>query len=117
MKISDSEMELMNIIWDSNSPVTSAGLADMLDTEWKGTTIRTFLKRLTTKGVLTVRQEGKVNYYTPAISREEYKNTCTEEFINEMHSGSLKNLLAAFYSKKQPTQNEIEEIKEWFEKL
>lgn len=117
MKISDSEMELMELIWNSDSPVTSAGIEQSLDTEWKGTTIRTFLKRLTAKGVLEVRQEGKVNYYTPLISREEYKRMCTEEFIKDMHSGSLKNLIAALYSDEKPAQSEIDEIKEWFESL
>lgn len=117
MKISDSEMELMEIIWKSDSPVTSAGIELLLDTAWKGATIRTFLKRLTAKGVLEVRQEGKVNYYTPKISREEYKKICTEEFIKDMHSGSLKNLIAALYSDKKPSQSDIEEIKEWFESL
>lgn len=117
MKISDSEMELMNIIWSSSEPVTSAGIEKKLDTAWKSTTIRTFLKRLTAKGVLKVTQEGKINYYTPVISREDYKKSCTEEFIKDMHSGSLKNLLAALYSKEKPSESEIEEIKKWFEEI
>ncbi|MCD8390762.1 MAG: BlaI/MecI/CopY family transcriptional regulator [Firmicutes bacterium] len=117
MKISDSEMELMNIIWGSESPATSAGIAESLNTSWSGATIRTFLKRLTEKGVLKMRRDGKVNYYTPLISREDYKKMCAEEFINDMYSGSVKNMLAALYGGEKPTADELREIKDWFENL
>ncbi|MCD8181141.1 MAG: BlaI/MecI/CopY family transcriptional regulator [Firmicutes bacterium] len=117
MRISDSEMEIMDIIWESEGEVTSAGIAKKLDTDWSGATVRTFLKRLTAKGILKMRREGKTNYYTPTMNRGEYRRICTEDFINDMHSGSVKNMLAALYGGEKPSADEIKEIKDWFESL
>ena len=75
------------------------------------------MKRLTDKKVLSVRKEGKTNYYTAAISEEDYKREQTEEFLNEMHHGSFKSLIASLLGGKNADKKEVEELKEWFETL
>ena len=57
MKISDSEMKIMNLIWDAGAPVTTAWITQRLGDgiEWKATTILTFLARLEEKGCITRR--------------------------------------------------------------
>ena len=117
MRISDSEMEIMNVIWSADSELCCADITDRLNTSWKQTTIQTFLKRLCDKGILNVRKEGKTNFYTPKISEEEYKREQTEEFLNETHKGSVKSLLTALFGAKEPSRKELEEIKEWFEEI
>ena len=117
MKISDSEMEIMRLIWKKNEAVSAAQLLEELDTDWKQTTVLTFLRRLVDKGVLSLRKEGKTNYYTPLISEDEYKREQTEEFLNETHKGSVKSLLTALFGAKEPDKKELEEIKEWFEEI
>lgn len=117
MRISDSEMELMRIIWKRSGKITCSELMDELETEWKVTTVQTFLKRLCDKGILRVSKEGKINFYTPALTEEEYKQEQTEEFLDTMHKGSVKSLLAALFGAKQPDREELEDIKNWFEGL
>ncbi|MDO5397799.1 MAG: BlaI/MecI/CopY family transcriptional regulator [bacterium] len=117
MKISDSEMEIMHAVWTHNGEVTSTMIIDELDTEWKLTTVLTFLNRLVAKGALSRRKEGKTNYYSAAISEKEYKTQQTKSFVKEVHSGSVKNLLAALYGNERPSSKEIEELKEWFEEV
>ncbi len=117
MKISDSEMELMQIIWAKGEKVTSSELAERLKDTWKPTTIMTFLKRLGDKGVLEIRKEGKTNFYSVKMTEDEYKQQQTEEFLRDMHKGSVTSLLAALTKGKQPDSAELAEIKEWFDKL
>lgn len=117
MKISDSEMELMQIIWSIGEEVTSAELIERLKDQWKPTTIQTFLKRLTDKGVLRVRKEAKTNYYAAAVSEEDYKREQTEDFLKEMHKGSVKSLLASLLGGKNADKQEVEEIRTWFNSL
>jgi predicted transcriptional regulator len=117
MKISDSEMEIMKVIWSHDEAVTSAQIAEDLDTEWKPTTILTFLKRLTDKGIISTEKSGKSNCYKAVITENEYKSRQTEKFLKEFHSGSVKNFLTALFGEKKPTKQEIEEIKEWFEEV
>lgn len=117
MKISGSEMKLMKIIWESGGEVTSTELAERLSDVWKPTTILTFLKRLADKGVLNVRRKGKVSYYSAAITENEYKQAQTEEFINEIHDGSLNSLLSALCTGDKIDKNELDSIKKWFDEL
>jgi len=117
MKISDSEMEIMSILWDACKPMTSSAITENLSIAWKPTTILTFLKRLECKGAITVRRENRVNYYTAQVSKEEYLHEQTTDFVSSVHDGSVSNFLAALYSDKKPTEKELAEIKEWFEKL
>ncbi len=117
MKISDSEMEIMKIIWSHDGAVTSAQISSELETEWKLTTILTFLKRLTDKGIISSEKAGKSNCYRALMTEKEYKSQQTEEFLEEFHSGSVKNFLAALFGDKKPSKKEIEEIKEWFEEV
>ena len=117
MKISESEMELMNIIWQRNDEITSADLIGHLAATWKPTTIQTFLKRLCDKGVLTVRKEGKTNFYKANVTEDEYKQSRTQEFLKEMHKGSIKSLLKALFDSKEPDKKDIEEIKDWFDNV
>ncbi|MFQ7291062.1 MAG: BlaI/MecI/CopY family transcriptional regulator [Monoglobales bacterium] len=115
MKISDSEMEIMRLIWKKNEAVSAAQLLEELDTDWKQTTVLTFLRRLVDKGVLSLRKEGKTNYYTPLISEDEYKTRQTRGFLKEVHSGSVSNFLTALYGGKKPNKAEMDELKKWFE--
>lgn len=75
-KMSGTEMELMEVIWESEHPVTSN---EMLHTfaqrgkEWKTQTISTFLSRLVEKRILMVTRQGRGNTYRPCISKDDYK--------------------------------------------
>lgn len=117
MRISDSEMEIMEIVWASEGELCCADIMERMHTSRKQTTIQTFLKRLCDKGALNVRKEGKTNYFTARISEDEYKKKLTEEFLNETHKGSLKSLFAALAGSKQPDKEELEEIKKWFDQI
>ena len=53
--LSESEMEIMRVIWDAGSPVTAAELLERFAHKgWKIQTVSTFLSRLVEKGVLSV---------------------------------------------------------------
>lgn len=117
MKISSSEMKLMKLIWENNREMTSAELISMLGDSWKPTTILTFLKRLTEKGALNVRKKGKSSYYSAALTENEYKQAQTEEFINEIHNGSLNSLMSALCLGDKVNKDELQNIRKWFESL
>ena len=117
MKISDSEMEIMELIWRKGDEVTSGEIIDSLKEQWKPTTVQTFLKRLTDKKALTVRKEGKTNFYTAAITEEDYKREQTEDFLKDMHKGSVKSLFASLMGGKSVDKEELTELREWFDTL
>lgn len=108
MKLSNSEMNLMEIIW-RDSPMKSGELAakalDKLG--WKKSTVYTVLKKLTQKSA--VRSESAV--ITPLCSREDVLNQRSDELITNGYMGSLPSFLAAFLKKEKLTRADAEELK------
>lgn len=116
LKISESEMEIMKIIWANTEAVTTNDILNSLpkDNSWKLTTVLTFASRLVKKGILNMEKIGRINYYTPAMSEQEYKEFQSKSFLEEMYSGSIKNFIATLYNGKSVNKEELEELKEWF---
>ena len=74
MKISETEMEIMRIIWDKNDKVTTSELAEKMPDK-KLTTISTLAGRLIDKGCLKSEKIGRshVHEYEAIISEQEYQ--------------------------------------------
>ncbi len=117
-KLSETEMEVMQIIWESGHPITSGELLDIFarykGKEWKGQTIATFLARLVEKGVLISIKQGRANIYSPRISPEEYKSQEAKSLLETLYEGSVKNFLATLYDGKELTKDEMTELRRWF---
>lgn len=117
-KLSDTEMEIMTIIWGLNKEVTSSELLNIIEKEkgkrWSGQTIATFLSRMTEKEVLTSVKRGRSNYYISSVTKEEYRQREAEGILNDMYKGSVKKFLSALYYGKKMNKKEIDELKEWF---
>lgn len=117
-RLSDTEMELMEVIWECDSPVTSSELLRIFaqrGKEWKAQTISTFLSRLVDKGALSiVTRQGRTNSYAPVLSQEEYKIQETQNILNDLYQGSVKNLISALYDGDKLSDEDIAELKQWF---
>ena len=114
--LSESEMEIMQMIWETAAPVTTAYLLDVFAHKgWKGQTIATFMTRLVDKGVLTVTRKRKANLYAPAISMEQYRQREAANVIDSMYHGSLQDFLTAFYGGKKISQQEYKELMRWLD--
>lgn len=118
-KISDAEMEIMKIIWKKNDQITTAEILDELPKEnsWKVTTIMTLISRLTEKGILSVTKVGKLNNYFPKITEEEYRAIQTDNFLEDMHKGSVRNFMATLFNNKKISNKDIAELKEWLKEV
>ena len=116
VKISEAEYEIMKIIWKEDDEVTTAKIIEELgeDNLWKHTTILTLAKRLVDKNVLRVRKKGKINYYFPTISKDEYKSY--QAMIYRDIGGSVKSLVASVQNKKIG-EEDIKELKDWIRRV
>ncbi len=119
-KLSDTEMEVMEIIWASDHPITSGELLEIFARDkgkkWKGQTMATFLARLVEKSVLIITgQQGRTNIYKPCMSPEQYRSQEAKNLLETLYEGSIKNFLATLYDGKELTKDEIAELRYWFE--
>lgn len=114
-KISDSELELMKVLWGAEDalPLTVIRETLRMTKNWEPTTVKTLLSRLVSKSA--VRQEKReVYYYSPAISEREYDDWATGELISKLYKGSAKNLVAALVNSKGLTESDMEELRAMF---
>ena len=114
-KISDSELEVMKLLWQAEDalPVTEIREALQKSRGWEATTVKTLVSRLVSKGV--IRQEKrKVFYYSPLISEKEYNGWATNNLIERLYHGSARDLVAALVHADGLTQDDLEELRQMF---
>lgn len=114
-KITDSELEVMKVLWEAEGPLPITDIRQALQERmgWESTTIKTLVQRLCNKGaVLQSRQ--KVFLYSPAVSAEEYNDWATGNLIRKLYRGSAKNLVAALVHSDSLTREDVEELKGFF---
>lgn len=110
-KITESEFEIMNVLWKSEKSLNSYEIHEQLEKQmsWKYPTVTTLLGRLVEKGALSYEKISKAYYYKPLLSELQYKKAQTDELIGKLYNGSVKNLIASLCSDKLPTEK-IEEL-------
>lgn len=95
-RISDAELEVMEVLWEAAEPLTAADIAERIDParEWTLATVKTMLSRLAAKGALVYAVEGRRFLYSPAIARESYVGLESRRFVDKLFGGRLSPLVA-----------------------
>lgn len=95
-RISDAELDLMEVLWAADEPLTSADVAERLEAQrgWSLATIKTMLSRLAAKGAITHREDGRRFLYSPAFKREAYVGSESRRFVERLFGGRLSPLVA-----------------------
>ena len=111
-KISDSEFEVMKIIWEIH-PVRAKQINELLSTkkDWTEQTIKTLINRLLKKEAISFKQEGRTYLYYPLINQEDYINRESKSFLHKFYDGSLNAMFSYFIKDKNLSKSDIEELK------
>ena len=114
-KISDSELEVMKVIWRAGDALSVTEIREALQRSmgWEATTVKTLVSRLVNKGALRQEKRG-VYFYTPLISEREYNGWATNDLIRRLYHGSARELVAALVHSEGLTQQDIEELRAMF---
>lgn len=114
-RLPDAEFEIMEFIWAQEPPVTTAEAWEAIGRE-KGVKIQTIVTlfgRLVERGFLRFdRGRGREREFYPLISRDEYLQMETENFVNHYHKKSYASLLNALHQEKL-SENDLDELSDW----
>ena len=96
-RLPDSELELMQIIWQKEPPVSRSDIEAVIKDSHAlaATTILTLLTRLCVKGFLQIEKQGRANLYTPLISQREYLASESRSLLDRLYGGSIKTFANA----------------------
>ncbi len=115
-RVSDSEMEVMKMLWRQKEGIKQSQLLDLFTKEgkeWKRQTLNTFLSRLETKGMV-IRERGLVR---AAVEEEEYNFSQAQNAIDNMYGGKLSNFVAAFIRRNAVNKEDLEELNVYLTEL
>lgn len=115
LSISESEWQVMKIVWN-DSPQTLPEILDRLkETGWSKTTIQTYLARLVKKGALYTQRQGKGYLYYPAISEHDCQLIESQSFLERVYDGSLAKMVMGFVKGGHLSSDELKKLKELME--
>ena len=117
-QVSDSELELMKIIWAEGGRAMYASIMERLEetgNRWQKNTVITLLSRLVEKGLLRVNKLGRRNEYAAAVSQLDYQAAQTQALMDKLYAGSARGLVAALIQKDLLTPEDYAELKRFWE--
>ena len=114
-RISDAELEVMKVLWEARRelPVTVIRAKLQERKGWEPTTIKTLVSRLAGKGVISQEKCG-VFYYKPLVTEQEYNEWVTNNLVDKVYQGNVKNLIAALVNSDGLTPEDLKELREMF---
>ncbi|OJG71710.1 transcriptional repressor CopY [Enterococcus phoeniculicola] len=117
IKISDSEWEVMRVIWTLDA-VTAQEISNILaeSMDWKPATVKTLLGRLVKKEIIWTEQEGKKFIYHPLVSETATVRSATENLFSHICAKKVGETIADLVSEASLTKEDIQLILEELEK-
>lgn len=114
MELTRSEMEIMDVLWESNTPMSRADLlTQSQEKSWKDSSVHILLNGLLQKGA--IREAGFVKRsktygrtFAPTLSREEYFATT---IFSHRHKPQITGLIAALLQREDITAEQLEQIR------
>lgn len=116
VKLFDSELKIMNVLWREGD-ATAKHISDVMkdETGWNMNTTYTLIKRCIKKGAIA---RSEPNFMCHAlIPKEEVQAAETNELINKIYDGSVDKLFAALFGSQKLSSAQIEHLKQLVEDL
>ena len=114
-KISDSELEVMRVLWEAGNALPITDIRQILHDRkgWEATTVKTLVQRLVGKGVLE-QEKRKVFYYRPLVSESEYSDWAVSGMVQRLFRGSAKALVATLVKSDGLSDADLAELRNFF---
>ena len=111
-KISPSELEVLEVLWQADAPMPIASIRSALESShsWDASTIKTLLRRLCEKQAVAA-EKREVFYYNPILTRREYQAWSTRSLIDRVYRGSARDLVASLVEQAELTPQDLAELR------
>ena len=113
MELTRSEMEIMDVLWDADVPLSGSDLLDRSEQKrWKDSSVHILLNGLLQKQAIceagfVKRSKTYGRTFLPTMTREEYFATT---IFCHRHKPQIVGLFAALLERPEITRNDLEQI-------
>lgn len=113
--LSDCELLVMKVIWNCEEELSVQEITERVNREygrnWKQQTVSVFLGRIVKKNLLVSKRQGRVFFYRPTISEEEYGKKEILKCMDSWGEGRADIFFAALSRAHDLTAEEKEKIR------
>ena len=109
----DSELEVMQAVWELEPPVERRAIESELARRGRTmaqTTVLTLLTRLEEKGYITIEKDGRRRVYAPLVERGTYQAQQSRRFVDKVFGGSISAFANALCDSGL-TREELDELR------
>ena len=113
MELTKSEMEIMDVLWNENKPLSRSDLLERSEEKtWKDSSVHILLNGLLQKGAiqeagLVKRSKTYGRVFSPTLTREEY---FAETIFSHRHKPNIVGLFEALLRREDITQEDLRQI-------
>jgi BlaI family penicillinase repressor len=112
MRISNAELDVMEVLW-SEAPLGAAEVTAALgDKDWSGKTVKTLLARLDAEGALAAEPEGRRYLYTPLVEAADYRRDAVGSMARRLFGGKAAPMVAHLADAKGLTDEDLAELED-----
>lgn len=115
-KLTETEMTLMEILWQKEKVFMKDILEDYADPKPASTTIATLLKRMQNKDLVGYKLFGNSRQYFPKVKKEDYFQGEMTSMIDRFFNNSVSQFASFFTSNAKLSQKQLKELRDIIDK-
>ena len=117
--LGEAEFEIMQVIWDADTALTSNAVLEKLrgKRQWALSTLMTSLARLAEKEYLICDRSTGQNLYSARVLESDYKFSESKSFLTRMYRSSVTGLVASLHDGEALDENDIAELRNYLDMI
>lgn len=117
-KLGETELEVLNIMWDLGSASVSDVRERILENrDIAYTTVMTVMRKLADKGYLSFTEDGKSYVYSPEIPADKVRGSLLRDLLARVFQGSHQELVRTLVAEEDLTGEQMAELRRLIENL
>ncbi|MEO7801857.1 MAG: BlaI/MecI/CopY family transcriptional regulator [Ginsengibacter sp.] len=117
-KPTESELEILNILWDMETATVRDVHEELLKTKPGGyTTTLKLMQIMFEKGLVSRDDSSKTHIYQPTVTRQKTQKQFLDKMISTLFSGSSTELVLQALGNQKSSKNELDEIQKYLDNL
>ncbi|HEV8079699.1 MAG TPA: BlaI/MecI/CopY family transcriptional regulator [Chitinophagaceae bacterium] len=118
LKPTESELEILNILWDKENATVREVHEELSKNKESGyTTTLKLLQIMFEKGLVTRDDSNKTHIYQPAVSKQKTQKQFLDKMINSLFAGSSTELVLQALGNQKASKEELQEIQKYLDNL
>lgn len=111
IRVTNSEWYVMNCLWEKN-PRSLMQIVPLLSENvgWSKSTCATMLRRMSEKGLIGYKMEGKTKCFYPKVKKEDVVVQETRDFLKRIYDGSIGMMMSALVRQDSLSDEDIKEL-------